>query len=151
MEIQGLNAIMPPLAMPLSSAETQRVFFSGGEDPLNNVSAGTGLPAMAESVEAGSLLVSFAVIFLGCHAMPPLRIGCSQPNHIPFYCVCGFLAVCWTNQSHNSKVWMMQDLVVKGLWCEQWGISGFCFKPHARHQEWAVFAGYDHEQTNKNR
>ena len=33
---------------PLSSAEAQRV-FSGGEDPLSNVSAGTELPVTAES------------------------------------------------------------------------------------------------------
>ena len=40
--------------MTLSSAEAQRVFFSGGEDPLSNVSAGTELPATAESARASA-------------------------------------------------------------------------------------------------
>jgi len=38
----------------LSSAEAQRVFFSGGVDPLSNVSAGTELRATAESVGASA-------------------------------------------------------------------------------------------------
>ena len=38
---------------PLSSAEAQR-FFSGGEDPLSNVSAGTELQATAESAGASA-------------------------------------------------------------------------------------------------
>lgn len=33
--------------LPLSSAEALRI-FTGGEDPLSSVSAGTGLPATAE-------------------------------------------------------------------------------------------------------
>ena len=35
------------LLLPLSSAEALRI-FAGGEDPLSNVSAGTGLPTTAE-------------------------------------------------------------------------------------------------------
>ena len=38
----------------LSSAEAQRFFFSGGEDPLSDVSAGTGLPATAENTGASA-------------------------------------------------------------------------------------------------
>ena len=44
----------------LSSTEAQRV-FSGGEDPLSNVSAGTSLPATAES--AGTLDCKTVVFF----------------------------------------------------------------------------------------
>ena len=40
---------------PFSSAEAQKCFFfSGGEDPLSNVSAGTGLQATAESAVASA-------------------------------------------------------------------------------------------------
>ena len=34
--------------------------------------------------ETANLLVSFAAVFLGCHATLPQRNGCSHPNHIPF-------------------------------------------------------------------
>ena len=39
---------------PLSSVKAQRVFFSGGVDPLSNVSAGTELQATAESAGASA-------------------------------------------------------------------------------------------------
>ena len=45
---------MSPTLLTLSSAEAQRVFLSGGEDPLSNVSAGTELPATAESAGASA-------------------------------------------------------------------------------------------------
>ena len=38
--------------MTLFTAEALRVFFFSREDPLRNVSAGTGLPATAESAGA---------------------------------------------------------------------------------------------------
>ena len=64
---------------PLSSAEAQKVFFSsGGEDPLSNVSAGTGLQATAESAEASARIThprwppSGEVIF--CALLP--RMAC---------------------------------------------------------------------------
>ena len=42
------------VTLPLSSAEAQRVFFSGGVDLLSNVSAGTELQATAESAGASA-------------------------------------------------------------------------------------------------
>ena len=38
----------------LSPPQGLEGFFSGGEDPLSNVSAGTGLPATAESAGASA-------------------------------------------------------------------------------------------------
>ena len=52
---------------PLSSAEAQS-FFSGGEDPLSNVSAGTGLPATAESIHPGKAI--FCGLLAGVASVP---------------------------------------------------------------------------------
>ena len=51
---QNLVARVRQLAYPLSSADAHRVLFSGGEDPLSSVSAGTKLPATAESAGASA-------------------------------------------------------------------------------------------------
>ena len=65
------------------------------------------------------------------------------------FCVCHFFALCWTDQSHNSKVRMTYDFARKGMRCEQWGISGFCCTPHARHRKWAVFVGYERDKRKQ--
>ena len=82
---------------------------------------------------------------------PPKETAHNRATFFSF-CVCGLFALCWTDQSHNSKVRMTYDFTQKGLRCEQWGISqisGFCFRRHARHQKRAVFAGYGHDGREK--
>ena len=69
------------------------------------------------------------------------------------FCVCRLFALCWTDQSHNSKVRMTYDFTQKDLRCKQLGISrisGFCFRRHACHQKRTVFAGYGHDGREKN-
>ena len=75
-------------------------------------------------------LVSSAAVFWDVMQHSPRRNGCSQPNHIRFHCVCGLVAVCWTDQSHNWKVWMTKAFAQKSLRCKQWVISGFCLTLH---------------------
>ena len=87
------------------------------------------------------VLVSSAAIFWDVTQRSPQRNGCSQPNNIPFHCVCGLVAVYWKDQSHNSKVRMTYTFARKGLRCGQ---CQCCFTPHARNQKRAVIEGYDH-------
>ena len=80
--------------------------------------------------------------FLGCHAMlpPKKRLLATEPHSFPFVFVVCLHFVEQTNH-----------IIAK---CEKRKISrvkasGFCFTPHARHQSWAVFVGYDHDGRKK--
>ena len=58
-----------------------------------------------------------------------------QTDHITAKCE-------WRKLSHKRACGSLR--------CERWGISGFCFTPHARHQKRAVLEGYDHDGRKKN-
>ena len=80
--------------------------------------------------------------FLGCHAMlhPKKRLLTTEPHSFPFvFLVC----LHFVEQTNH--------IIAKCEWCaiSRVKASGFCFTPHARHQNWAVFAGYDHDRGKK--
>ena len=91
------------------------------------------------SLSASSLLRSR---FLGCHTMlhPKRRLLTTEPHSFPFVFVVCLHFVEQTNH-----------IIAKCEWCKISHVkaSGFCFTPHARHQNWAVFVGYDHNGGKK--
>ena len=80
--------------------------------------------------------------FLGCHAMlhPKKRLLTTEPHSFPFVFVVCLHFVEQTNHIIAKCEWRKISPVKA---------SGFCFTPHARHQNWAVFVGYDHDEGNK--
>ena len=80
--------------------------------------------------------------FLGCHAMlhPKKRLLTTEPHSFPFVFVVCLHFVEQTNHIIAKCEWRKISRVKA---------SGFCFTPHARHQNWAVFVGYDHDGGKK--
>ena len=69
------------------------------------------------------------------NAPPKKRLLTTEPHSFPFVFVVCLHSVEQTNH-----------IIAKCEWrkISREKASDFCFTPHARHQNWAVFAGYDH-------
>ena len=106
------------------------------------------ISSLGSDWSSGWELVSSAAVFWDVMQRSPQRNGCSQPNNIPFHCVCGLVAVCWKDQSHNSKVRMTYAFALKGLRCGQ--CQCFCFTPtHAtKNGLWPRATIMPYEKTN---
>ena len=91
--------------------------------------------------------ITCSSLVLVCHAMPSppsprqkKRLLTTEPHPFPFVFVVCLHSVEQTNH-----------IIAKCEWrkISHGKASGFCFTPHARHQNWAVFAGYDHDATEE--
>ena len=91
-------------------------------------------------------LVSSAAVFWDVTQCSTQRNGCSQPNHILFLLCLWLFVVCLHFVEQTNHI------IAKCEWrkISRVKASGFCFTPHARHQNWAVFVGYDHDGGKKN-
>ena len=71
---------------------------------------------------------------------PKKRLLITEPHSFPLVFVLCLHSVEQTNH-----------IIAKCKWrkISREKASGFCFTPHARHQNWAVFAGYDHDGGKK--
>ena len=89
---------------------------------------------------------------MSCNTLPEETAAHNRTTFLSIVFVVWLRSVEQTNHTTAKCEWrkLSRERACGSLRCEQWGISGFCFTPHARHQKRAVLEGYDHDGRKKN-